>query len=370
MSVRVRMFAALREAAGEGETVIEPGPLPRLLQELRTRYGEPFGARLALCSVLVEGSSVASTAEIEVPDGAEIALLPPVSGGAEPALRAPRGGRRAGSCSRAAPGVLLLVLAAAALVGAPAAFPTVVVAVAAVTAIDACGLLTRAGYRPVTLAAACHAVGLPLAVTVAPKAGLRLLPAFAAGLTLMMFCLVLGVGREGRRGRPVRRRRIGRACLAEDLGVTAAAALLIGVGAAGLMLLWATPEGPRWVLRLSALVVAADAAGGVLRRWVAAAPFWLELGVALASVTLAAVALVRTMRGPFTLTTSVLLALVALLASVCGTRLQRSVAAEAEPRIRPRGGRAWLGHGCVLARVVALLLAAPAAYLLAHTASA
>ncbi|MGH8910357.1 MAG: MoaD/ThiS family protein [Egibacteraceae bacterium] len=81
MAVLVRMFAALREAAGEGETVVDPGPLPRLLDTLRTRYGEPFGARLELCGVLVDGSSVPRTAQVEVPDGAEVALLPPVSGG-------------------------------------------------------------------------------------------------------------------------------------------------------------------------------------------------------------------------------------------------------------------------------------------------
>jgi sulfur-carrier protein len=82
MSVRVRMFAALREAAGEGETAVGPGPLSQLLDELRTRYGEPFGVRLAVCGVLVNGCSVSPTAQVEVPDGAEVALLPPVSGGA------------------------------------------------------------------------------------------------------------------------------------------------------------------------------------------------------------------------------------------------------------------------------------------------
>ncbi|MGH8934509.1 MAG: MoaD/ThiS family protein [Egibacteraceae bacterium] len=81
MPVRVRMFAALREAAGEGETTVEPGPLPQLLDTLRERYGELFRARLGLCTVLVNGSSAPPGADLAVPDGAEIALLPPVSGG-------------------------------------------------------------------------------------------------------------------------------------------------------------------------------------------------------------------------------------------------------------------------------------------------
>ncbi len=81
MSVRVRMFAALREAAGEGETTVQPGPLPELLDTLRERYGELFRTRLGLCTVLVNGSSVPAAADLAVPDGAEITLLPPVSGG-------------------------------------------------------------------------------------------------------------------------------------------------------------------------------------------------------------------------------------------------------------------------------------------------
>ncbi|MDP8969319.1 MAG: MoaD/ThiS family protein [Actinomycetota bacterium] len=81
MAVRVRMFAALREAAGRGETRVEPGRLPAVLDDLRARYGEPFTARLALCSVLLDGSTVQPDGDVEVVDGAELALLPPVSGG-------------------------------------------------------------------------------------------------------------------------------------------------------------------------------------------------------------------------------------------------------------------------------------------------
>ena len=79
--VRIRFFAALREAAGEHETALAPGPLSDLLDQLRARYGEPFSSRLTLASVLVDGSAVPRGRDVEVHAGAEVALLPPVSGG-------------------------------------------------------------------------------------------------------------------------------------------------------------------------------------------------------------------------------------------------------------------------------------------------
>lgn len=81
MSVRVRMFAALREAAGVERAEARPGPLSAVLDELRDRYGEPFRTRLTVATVLLDGDPVARDATVEVPDGAEVVLLPPVSGG-------------------------------------------------------------------------------------------------------------------------------------------------------------------------------------------------------------------------------------------------------------------------------------------------
>ena len=82
VAVRVRMFAALREAAGTGEAEITGGPLPDLLSALCSAYGEPFASRLTICTVLLDGSAVHPDEPVDVPDGAELALLPPVSGGA------------------------------------------------------------------------------------------------------------------------------------------------------------------------------------------------------------------------------------------------------------------------------------------------
>lgn len=81
--VRVRLFAALRDAAGEAECRLEPASVALLLERLRARYGETFAARLAIATILVDGQVVRPGAALEVPDGAELALLPPVSGGAD-----------------------------------------------------------------------------------------------------------------------------------------------------------------------------------------------------------------------------------------------------------------------------------------------
>jgi molybdopterin synthase sulfur carrier subunit len=81
--VRVRLFAALREAAGEAECRLEPATVADLLERLCARYGEIFAARLAIATVLVDGRAVRQGADLEVPGGAELALLPPVSGGAD-----------------------------------------------------------------------------------------------------------------------------------------------------------------------------------------------------------------------------------------------------------------------------------------------
>jgi molybdopterin synthase sulfur carrier subunit len=78
--VRVRMFAALREAAGVAEVQVAPGPLGAILDGLQDRFGQRFGDVLGYASVLVNGERWGDLAA-PVPDGAELALLPPFSGG-------------------------------------------------------------------------------------------------------------------------------------------------------------------------------------------------------------------------------------------------------------------------------------------------
>jgi sulfur-carrier protein len=78
--VRVRLFAALREAAGVPEVQAPAGPLEDILAGLGDRFGDRFRDVLGYSSVLVDGERWHDPAA-PVPDGAELALLPPFSGG-------------------------------------------------------------------------------------------------------------------------------------------------------------------------------------------------------------------------------------------------------------------------------------------------
>jgi sulfur-carrier protein len=82
MGVRVRLFAAAREAAGRDELQLDPAPLQDLLTALRAELGAEFARRLAVCTVLVDGTARNHDDRTVVPAGAEVAVLPPVSGGA------------------------------------------------------------------------------------------------------------------------------------------------------------------------------------------------------------------------------------------------------------------------------------------------
>ncbi len=77
--VRVRLFAALREVAGAAELEVPAGRLDEILAGLEDRFGERFAIVLGYASVLVDGGRGDPASEVR--DGAEIALLPPFSGG-------------------------------------------------------------------------------------------------------------------------------------------------------------------------------------------------------------------------------------------------------------------------------------------------
>jgi molybdopterin synthase sulfur carrier subunit len=77
--VRVRLFAALREAAGAQEveaTGRSAGEIAALLGE---RYGDAFARVAAVSSIVVNGERAGP--ETPVAEGDEMAILPPVSGG-------------------------------------------------------------------------------------------------------------------------------------------------------------------------------------------------------------------------------------------------------------------------------------------------
>ncbi len=82
--VRLRLFAAAREAAGRAADEFDPGPEPTLgavLLAAAERYGAEFEAVLRTSRVWVNGDEPPAGTATVVHDGDEVAVLPPVSGG-------------------------------------------------------------------------------------------------------------------------------------------------------------------------------------------------------------------------------------------------------------------------------------------------
>ncbi len=83
---RLRLFANLREIAGTGQVEIEGETVGDVLDAATEKFGTDFGRALETAQVWVDGEQADATAA--VPAGAEIAVIPPVSGGAM-AIRSP-----------------------------------------------------------------------------------------------------------------------------------------------------------------------------------------------------------------------------------------------------------------------------------------
>ena len=76
----VRMFAAARAASGRRTDLLPGDTVGAVLAAAQQRYGSGFADVLATCQVWVNGE--AATAATPVDDADEVAVLPPVSGGA------------------------------------------------------------------------------------------------------------------------------------------------------------------------------------------------------------------------------------------------------------------------------------------------
>jgi MoaD family protein len=77
---RVRLFAALREVAGASHVEAPGRSVGEVVDALGERYGERFSSIAAVGTFVVNGER--ATRDTSVADGDEVALLPPVSGGA------------------------------------------------------------------------------------------------------------------------------------------------------------------------------------------------------------------------------------------------------------------------------------------------
>jgi len=77
----VRYFAQAREAAGTGGDVVPGTTVAEVLAAAIARHGERLAAVVASAAVWVDGEP--ADPSDPVADGAEVAVLPPVSGGFE-----------------------------------------------------------------------------------------------------------------------------------------------------------------------------------------------------------------------------------------------------------------------------------------------
>lgn len=76
----LRLFASAREAAGTGRDVIAGDTVGEVLDAASQRYGATFDEVLATCRIWLNGE--VTDRETSVGENDEVAVLPPVSGGA------------------------------------------------------------------------------------------------------------------------------------------------------------------------------------------------------------------------------------------------------------------------------------------------
>ena len=95
MTVTLRLFAAARDAAGRGHDTFDAAAAPNvgaLLDAAAAAYGDGFVAVLERSRVWLNGDDPAAGRATPLADGDEVAVLPPVSGGAD-GFRCPSGAR-------------------------------------------------------------------------------------------------------------------------------------------------------------------------------------------------------------------------------------------------------------------------------------
>jgi MoaD family protein len=80
-TLRLRLFAQAREAAGLAQESFEADTLGDLLDQARARYGERFTAVLANARIWINGDEPIAGDATLLADDDEVAVLPPVSGG-------------------------------------------------------------------------------------------------------------------------------------------------------------------------------------------------------------------------------------------------------------------------------------------------
>lgn len=79
---RVRLFAALRDAAGAGHVEVEATTVAAMLDELADRHGEVMARRLGAAMVVVDGETVPrDDTTVDLSTAREVVVMPPFAGG-------------------------------------------------------------------------------------------------------------------------------------------------------------------------------------------------------------------------------------------------------------------------------------------------
>jgi molybdopterin converting factor small subunit len=82
MTTRVRLFAAIRDAAGAAEIEVAATSVADLMAELGERYGDLMRRRLTAATVMVDGERVSKDDTAPRLVGAtEVVVMPPFAGG-------------------------------------------------------------------------------------------------------------------------------------------------------------------------------------------------------------------------------------------------------------------------------------------------
>lgn len=79
---RVRLFAALRDAAGAAEVDVAAATVAGMLTELGDRFGEVMARRLAVAIVVVDGDTMPrDDTDRDLGQAREVVVMPPFAGG-------------------------------------------------------------------------------------------------------------------------------------------------------------------------------------------------------------------------------------------------------------------------------------------------
>jgi molybdopterin synthase sulfur carrier subunit len=309
VAVTVRLFAALRDAAGTAQVEVAPDTVPAIVAGLSDRFGEPFATRVTVASGMLDGARVALDDDVDVPDGAELALLPPFSGGSAVSAT-----ERRSHLLLLGGSLLVPVMLALGAVAGRWVLGLAVLVVAVGSVIDLHNALGATGARTVLPAALVFGIAPVALLTITPGSSVVWIGAALALGVMLTFLLAFASPRRHES--------------ASIVGATFFAGLIVGVGAASLLALYdvvgtATTVGALALIGLTdaAVIAASSPSAGDRTRY-------RLIAAAAAAVLGAAVMYALDIPDPRTPALLVGLALAAIFAALLGARLRHVLRAD------------------------------------------